>query len=80
MMDEKEVSTELSEIDYNICLMAVVKCNLLWRAVKIGLPVNLDKRWFGFPDMTDDEEHELIEKLLNNSQLAWLKEQKNKEA
>jgi hypothetical protein len=69
--------TELSKTDYNICIMAVRKCHLLWKAVKAGLPlVPLTERNFGFVDMSDEEEHELFMKLYNNAQIAWLKEQR----
>ena len=65
----------LTDIDLNICILAIVKCNLIWRAAKVGLPVNITKKNFGFPDMTQEEEHELLMKLSEQSEIAWLKSQ-----
>jgi hypothetical protein len=67
---------ELSDTDYNICMMAVMKCNLLHRAVKAGLPCTLTLKNFGFPEITDEEELELVEKLYQASELAWLRSQR----
>jgi hypothetical protein len=72
-MDNEEKNINLSDTDYNICIMAVIKCNLLWRAVKAGLPVNLTDKCFGFVDLSDEEEDLLITKLYANSELAWLR-------
>jgi hypothetical protein len=66
---------DLTETDYNICMMAIGKCHLLQRAVKAGLPCNLTKDNFGFPEMTADEEYALITKLYRASELAWLRSQ-----
>lgn len=67
---------ELTEVEYNICLMAVMKCNLLWKVVKADVQmVPLTKRNFGFPDLTDEELETLANKLCEHSQLAWLKNQ-----
>jgi hypothetical protein len=69
--------SELSEVEYNICMMAVLKCDLLWRVIKSGLPLSpLTEKNFGFPDMTNEEVSVLVEKLHQLSQIAWLKEQR----
>jgi hypothetical protein len=69
--------SDLSEVEYNICMLAVMKCDLLWRLIKSGLPISpLTEKNFGFPDMTNEEVSALVEKLYENSQLAWLKEQR----
>jgi hypothetical protein len=70
------METELSEIDFNICMLAVMKCHLLHQVVEIGLPCSLNSKNFGFPELTDEEESVLIEKLYKASQLAWLKTQR----
>ena len=70
------MTLELTEVEYNICMMAVMKCNLLWRLVKADVQmVPLTKKNFGFPDLTEEEESQLIEKLYQNSELAWLRKQ-----
>jgi hypothetical protein len=69
---------ELSDTDYNICMMAIMKCQLIHRAVKVGLPCTLTSKNFGFPDMTDEEELELVDKLHEASELAWLRAQRGK--
>jgi hypothetical protein len=70
------MNIELTEVEYNICMMAVMKCNLLWKAIQAGLPlVPLTDKNFGFPTMTQEEESELVEKLYQNSELAWLRNQ-----
>jgi hypothetical protein len=67
---------ELTEVEYNICLMAVLKCNLLHEITKSNLPmVPLTTKNFGFPDLTDEELDTLTNKLCKNSELAWLKNQ-----
>lgn len=76
---EDKTDINLSYVEYNTCVMAVTKCDILWRALKAGLPVTLTKEGFGFPDLTYDEESDLIQKLVNNAELAWLKEQREKE-
>jgi len=69
-----ETDTELTQADYGTCILAITKCNLIMNAIKAGLPLNLNKDTFKFPDMTFDEEHKLCMKLANNSEIAWLKE------
>lgn len=70
---------ELTEIEYNICMMAVMKCHFLNTLVKSGLELTpLTKKNFGFAEMTDEEESALIDKLHKHSELAWLKKQKVK--
>ena len=66
----------LTEIEYNICMLAVIKCHMLQGWINAGLPVNLTKKNFGFPDMSHDEEEILVQKLYENSQIAWLRENK----
>lgn len=67
----------LSELDYNICMMAVMKCHLLNTYVKAGVQMcPLTTKNFGFAEMTDEEESLLVEKLFRNSELAWLREQR----
>jgi len=70
------MDAELSEIDFNICMLAVMKCQLLHHIVETGLPCSLTSKNFGFPELTDEEESILIEKLYQGSQLAWLKTQR----
>jgi hypothetical protein len=68
----------LTEVEYNICMLAVMKCNLLWKFVKAEVQmVPLTKRNFGFPDLTEEELDTLIEKLYKNSELAWLRSQRS---
>jgi phage terminase Nu1 subunit (DNA packaging protein) len=70
------MNLELTEVEYNICLMAVRKCNFLWRCVKADVQmVPLTKKNFGFPDLTNEELDNLTEKLYKNSELAWLRDQ-----
>jgi len=69
------MTDDLTDIDYNICVMAIVKCDLLFRAVKYGLPCTLTKKNFGFPDLSEDETSELIQKLRESSEIAWLRNQ-----
>jgi hypothetical protein len=72
------MSEELTETDYNICIMAVMKCQILRKYSESGLPITLDDKSFGFAKMSDEEESALIAKLHSASQVAWLKEQKEK--
>ena len=67
--------TELTREEYGACILAVTKVQLIWRAVKAGLPVNITKDNFGFCDITDEEEMLLVTKLANNQELLWLKQQ-----
>jgi len=70
------MTLELTQVEYNICMMAVMKCNLLWRLVKADVQmVPLTKKNFGFPDLTEEEIETLTEKLYKNSELAWLRDQ-----
>lgn len=71
-----DTSTELTQLDYGACILAITKCQLIWRAVKAGLPVTITKDNFGFCDITDEEESQLIIKLSNNRDIAWLREQR----
>lgn len=67
----------MSEKDYIICMMAVEKCHLLWKFIKSGVQMlPLTDKNFGFVEMTDEEEDELFQKLYKNSELAWLREQR----
>jgi hypothetical protein len=69
---------ELSETDYNICMMAVMKCHLLNTYVKSGIQMNpLTEKNFGFAEMTDEEESALINKLHKASELSWLRSQRS---
>jgi hypothetical protein len=69
--------TILSERECLILAKALIKCRILWRYVGADIPVNLNQKNFGFPEMTDDEEIDLIHKLYTLEQLAFLKETKN---
>ena len=70
------MNIELTDVEYNICLLAVMKCNLLWKLVKAEVQmVPLTKKNFGFPDLTEEELESLTEKLSQNSELAWLRNQ-----
>ena len=72
------MSFELTEVECNICMLAVMKCNLLWKFVKTEVQmVPLTTRNFGFPDLTEEELDTLIEKLHKNSELAWLRSQRS---
>ena len=67
---------ELTEVEYNMCLMAVMKCNLLHEITKSNLPMSpLTKKNLGFPDLTEEELETLTTKLCKCSELAWLKSQ-----
>jgi hypothetical protein len=70
------MNNELTEEDLSICMLAVMKCDLLRRVVEVGLPCSLTSKNFGFPQLTEEEKSILIEKLYRNSQVAWLKTQR----
>ncbi len=65
---------ELTEDDYHICIAAISKCQILKNYVKAGLPVTLTDKNFGFIELTDKEESELLNKLHDASKMAWLKQ------
>lgn len=65
---------ELTEDDYIICMKAVTKCQLLRSYTKSGLKYTVTSDNFGFTDMTDEQELELIEKLELASRAAWLRD------
>lgn len=68
----------MSEKDYIICMMAVEKCHFLRKCIKSGIHMRpLDNKNFGFVEMSDEEEDELFQKLYKNSELAWLREQRD---
>lgn len=69
-------NADLTEEDYEICIRAITKCQLLNSYVKSGLPYTVTDKNFGFADLTKDEETILIDKLRKASKLAWLKESK----
>jgi hypothetical protein len=72
-------ATDLTDLDYGTCILAIAKCQLIWRAVKAGLPVTITKDNFGFCELSDEEESQLITKLANNKDIEWLKQQRNKQ-
>jgi hypothetical protein len=71
----RQMDLGLSEDEYYICAMAIIKCHLLNKYVKAGLDVRLTPKNFRFHDMTDDEENKLVEKIYYNSELKWLQNQ-----
>jgi hypothetical protein len=64
---------ELTELEWAICMMAVTKCQLL-KSYVAELPVTLTSKTFGFASITPYEEETLVQKLYNNAQITWLKE------
>lgn len=64
----------LTEKDCSTLMLALVKVRILYNAAKAGLDVKITPKNFGFPEMTDEEEWELVQKLYANSQIEWLKE------
>ena len=76
-MESNNCETDLSEKECALLMGALIKCHLLHTWVKAGLKVELTSKNFNFPDLTDDEEMEIVEKIYRISQLAYLKEHKN---
>lgn len=67
---------ELTEEQYCLCINAIIKCKLLSDIVKHDLPCNLTSKNFRFPEITSDEESELVIKLHQLSQIAFLRSQR----
>jgi hypothetical protein len=67
----------LTERDYTTLMSALIKVRLLNGWVQAGLDVKLTPKNFGFIEMTNEEEWELVQKLYANAQIAWLKESRN---
>lgn len=70
--------TELSSDDWSLCLLMLLKCELIHDAVNAGLPFNITKKNFGFPEVFKDKEklYAILQKLEDNSKVAWLREQR----
>jgi len=69
-----ETDTELTKDEYNLCVLAITRCNMLMNAIKTDGGFDINKDTFKFPDMTSEEEKKLCMKLFNNAEIAWLKE------
>jgi hypothetical protein len=82
--------TELTETDYGTLALALGKCRLMQDFTKDGdfkLCLIAKKNIpligtlltmvppFGFPEMSDDEMHDLVQKLDELQKIAWFKEQ-----
>ncbi len=68
------MNLELTEQEWNILYMALIKCDIIKRRVKSGRTVRLDDTTFGFADLSRDEYEKLTKKINANSDLAWLRE------
>ena len=85
---------DITDIEYNMLLLALAKCNMLQGLTKSGefklCIVSQDHIApaaqqghilmvlpFGFPEMTEQEYNDLMQKLSDGSDIAWLR--KNRE-
>jgi len=71
-MESNSCETDLSEKECALLTGALMKCHVLHTWVKAGLKVELTAKNFNFPDLTDDEEMELVGKIYRISQFGLL--------
>jgi len=71
-MESNNFETDLNEKECDLLMNALIKCHLLHTRVKAGLKVELTAKNFNFPDLTDDEEMELVGKIYRISQFGLL--------